>query len=65
MKINGNKVKKIICWEIYWIDREKVDGWNMAAVSLGSAQAYFLTLSLKQKYFVFNKVEINLKIYWV
>ena len=33
----------------------------MAAVSLGSAQAYFLTLSLKQKYFVFNKVEINLK----
>ena len=37
----------------------------MAAVSLGSAQAYFLTLSLKQKFFFFNKVEINLKIYWV
>ena len=37
----------------------------MAAVSLVIAQAYFLTLSLKQKYFVFNKVEINLKIYWV
>ena len=37
----------------------------MAAVSLGSAQAYFFNLSLKQKYFFFNKVEINLKIYWV
>ena len=35
----------------------------MGAVSLGIAQAYFLTLSLRQKYSVFDKVEINLQIY--
>ena len=35
----------------------------MAAVSLGIAQAYFLTLNLRQKYSVFDKVEINLQIH--
>ena len=35
----------------------------MAAVSLGIAQAYFLALNLRQKYSVFDKVEINLQIY--